>query len=317
MGRPKGSKNGMHSTIEKTCAFCNEQFNVRPSNADAQFCSRICRDTARRGVILRQEQRTCPHCGNTFLIQPHDPKKYCSLTCANTKRGIDIRGPRASTKFVTNQCPVCSIEFTAPASSQKVYCSQACARNDRSRILSKPHRSTQFVTKNCPICSISFTAHVSHRKKYCSKQCGSKSYQRRTQLVCQVCNKTYTVRAKFHNQRYCSRQCCAIGLGKTETSIERTFAVALRNAQIEVVPQFPHGQYSVDFAIPDLKIAIECDGDYWHSLPKSIKHDRMRDNYFYRNGWQTIRFSETEINTNIKNCIQRLQRAVSLRSHPE
>jgi hypothetical protein len=42
-------------------------------------------------------------------------------------------------------------------------------------------------------------------------------------------------------------------------------------------------------------LAIECDGDAWHSNPDKKAKDEYRDAQLARYGWTTIRFSETEL----------------------
>lgn len=60
---------------------------------------------------------------------------------------------------------------------------------------------------------------------------------------------------------------------------------------------FPIAQYSegmagfmIDFAFPEIKLAIEIDGEYWHNLESTKKRDRRKD-YFLKNkkGWELIR----------------------------
>lgn len=59
---------------------------------------------------------------------------------------------------------------------------------------------------------------------------------------------------------------------------------------------YPQAQYSegmagfiLDFAFPDIKLAIEIDGEYWHNLEKTKVKDRRR-NYFLgvKKGWEVI-----------------------------
>lgn len=60
-------------------------------------------------------------------------------------------------------------------------------------------------------------------------------------------------------------------------------------------PQFPLGPYHADFAIPDIRLDIECDGDYWHAHPETRAKDEQRDLELSKYGWTTIRFRESTI----------------------
>ena len=70
--------------------------------------------------------------------------------------------------------------------------------------------------------------------------------------------------------------------------------------------------YSIDFALPNLKIAIECDGDYFHINPqffpngpkdaiqrRNIGRDKAKNTFLSNRGWKIIRFWECEINSGI------------------
>lgn len=69
--------------------------------------------------------------------------------------------------------------------------------------------------------------------------------------------------------------------------------------QYPVVPQFPvrfgSKEYLIDFAIPHLKIAIEADGETFHSSPKQITHDNERDAQLAQSGWTVLRYTDSEI----------------------
>ena len=49
------------------------------------------------------------------------------------------------------------------------------------------------------------------------------------------------------------------------------------------------GGFALDFAFPEIKLAIEIDGEYWHNLEKTKAKDRRR-NYFLgvKKGWEVI-----------------------------
>lgn len=66
-----------------------------------------------------------------------------------------------------------------------------------------------------------------------------------------------------------------------------------------IVPQFEvkFGSitYPIDFAFPHLKIALEADGEAFHSSPKQIDHDKERDAKLAQLGWTVLRFKDSEI----------------------
>ena len=101
--------------------------------------------------------------------------------------------------------------------------------------------------------------------------------------------------------------------GRYFTCLENTMQIALEQANISVVPEFPirckYG-YILDFAIPDLKICIECDGEKWH--PIGNKHDRNRDGFLRGVGWTIIRFRGKEIEENIEECIKKIQEVINV-----
>lgn len=62
--------------------------------------------------------------------------------------------------------------------------------------------------------------------------------------------------------------------------------------------QYPLGRYRTDFAFPAIKLAIECDGQAWHSHPDKKAADQARDAELARFGWTTVRFSEIDLKEN-------------------
>lgn len=62
-----------------------------------------------------------------------------------------------------------------------------------------------------------------------------------------------------------------------------------------------------DIAFPLKKIAVFADGDYWHSLPKSIKRDRQVNRTLEEKGWVVLRFLGSEIRENSLVCVQKIK----------
>jgi len=91
------------------------------------------------------------------------------------------------------------------------------------------------------------------------------------------------------------------------TRIEQEFRKMLDNVVQGLKIQSPYffqykiektagGQpYVLDFAFPELKVGLECDGSVWHDNPKQVQHDRQRDYELAMRGWTIIRFDDKTI----------------------
>jgi len=93
-----------------------------------------------------------------------------------------------------------------------------------------------------------------------------------------------------------------------KTDIEKIMEEGLKKAGIIAVFQYPvrckYG-YILDYAIPESKIDIECDGEAWHKAGNS--HDRKRNAYLKSKGWIILRFTGKEIIENIQKCIDKIK----------
>jgi len=45
-----------------------------------------------------------------------------------------------------------------------------------------------------------------------------------------------------------------------------------------------------DYKVPNKKILIECDSNYWHSLPESKENDKLKNEIAEKNGFKLIRY---------------------------
>lgn len=52
--------------------------------------------------------------------------------------------------------------------------------------------------------------------------------------------------------------------------------------------------FELDIYIPSLKLGVEYDGDYWHSLPKMVEMDKRKNQECYRKGIKLIRIKESD-----------------------
>lgn len=88
-----------------------------------------------------------------------------------------------------------------------------------------------------------------------------------------------------------------------------------------------------DIVITKYKIAVFCDGDFWHGknaencvfennanfwkekIRRNIERDLENTIELRDNGWTVLRFWETEINKNLDMCVEAVIREVENRKH--
>lgn len=91
-----------------------------------------------------------------------------------------------------------------------------------------------------------------------------------------------------------------------DTAIERKVQDELAIREIGFYKHFPViGQ--PDIAFPDKKIAVFCDGDYWHTTERGLKRDAEVNEVLRNEGWLVLRYWEHEINDNIEGCIDEIE----------
>ena len=113
------------------------------------------------------------------------------------------------------------------------------------------------------------------------------------------------------------------------TDIEKKMMSEMNKRRMRYVFQYTiiHG-FHVDFAFPESKVVIECDGDYWHANPKKylkkkLNHiqirnssvDKERAKIIKSNGWKIIRFWGSQINNDVKGCVDVVEKIIKQTSH--
>jgi very-short-patch-repair endonuclease len=83
----------------------------------------------------------------------------------------------------------------------------------------------------------------------------------------------------------------------TFTPIESAMWDAIRMEGVIFYPQYPQAGFFLDFANPQAKVAIECDGFQWHM--DRVK-DYERDSKLHRLGWRVYRVSGRHCMTETK-----------------
>ncbi len=105
------------------------------------------------------------------------------------------------------------------------------------------------------------------------------------------------------------------GRGVPQSVLETRFARLLRRSRLpEAVRQHPvrHGGRLigiVDFAYPDIKLAVEADGYRWHSGRSGWEHDRARRNELTLLGWLVIHVTAADLKQRPKDTAERIREA--------
>lgn len=268
------------------CLTCNKEFfdAVRPGRPKSpKYCSPKCFQLARSKK--QAQPKTCEFCGKTFY-EIRENARFCSLQCFGKSRRKDK--PRA--------CEYCSKEFYVQPSHAERFCSRNC--------YNKAHKGPK---KICPVCNQTFeNTENQSNDTYCSRECWHNRPKTGIWKPCKNCGKDFYI-CKSHAKAtlFCSRNCRLSYQGPT--SIERLLLEELDKRTITYKFQYSVGsRFILDFAMPEIRLAIEADGVYWHSLPENQERDKRKDNYLRNQGWTILRFSGGEIRQSPATCIDKV-----------
>mgnify|MGYP001583285310 CR=1 FL=1 len=195
------------------------------------------------------------------------------------------------------KCLYCGIEKETKTTRKYIetgrnkYCSREC----------KSKAQLKGIYKTCPVCKKEFYVARASIKDYttCSLICARKfpsAWRRYPALIktCQNCGKEFRDRPSF-NSKYCCVSCYRKNIGRKggETSIEKRVKLFLISLNVFYEQEYKIGRYAIDFYIPRLNLAIECDGNYWH---RNKSRDKKKNAFLKTNHIKLLRLTEDEIN---------------------
>ncbi|MCX5365523.1 AAA domain-containing protein [Streptomyces sp. NBC_00124] len=81
-----------------------------------------------------------------------------------------------------------------------------------------------------------------------------------------------------------------------ESLFEQHVYLRLKARGYHVIPQYPAGSKRIDLVVVGARgrLAVECDGERYHSTPLQVRHDQQRDRELQRVGWTFWRIPESE-----------------------
>lgn len=102
------------------------------------------------------------------------------------------------------------------------------------------------------------------------------------------------------------------GFKKLESPIEEMFYIMAFVVGIPLEPQVKAGKYRVDFEViaperairgKEIRLGIELDGHDYHKTKQQRTHDAKRDRQLTKNGWHIIRYTGSEVYTEVWKCV--------------
>lgn len=95
---------------------------------------------------------------------------------------------------------------------------------------------------------------------------------------------------------------------QADSEFEVQVVMKLKARGYHIVQQWEVGAYRIDMVAVyrDKKIAIECDGDRYHSSPSQVQHDMERQTILERIGWTFIRIRGSEYFSQPEQTIERV-----------
>ena len=136
--------------IEKSCAHCGDSF-LSLESANRKYCCRQCQRNSRSASGTHTKE--CAHCSKKFTRVNSDESKFCSHTCASKAKS------RKETRF----CAHCNYEFIVTSTSKATCCSIRCGN------LIKPTIPLEVRTCALPECTTQFEVLPKATKTCCDR----------------------------------------------------------------------------------------------------------------------------------------------------
>ena len=121
-----------------------------------------------------------------------------------------------------------------------------------------------------------------------------------------------------------------VAIKSKDTKIEVALRKALWNKGIHYRKNYKIFDCHPDIVLTKYKIAIFCDGDFWHGkiferydVTTNVKfwHEKIRRNMerdlentieLRDNGWIVLRFWETQIKKNLQDCVSAIMKSIEI-----
>lgn len=279
--------------IVLTCQVCKKHFRVPPSESTNKFCSLQCywqnmkgKPSTNKGMHQRQSiVLTCTYCKTEFSLPPSKARRsknpYCSMICMGKDR---LKNPDS---LPTKEYLV------------DLYVSQKLSFDQIAEIISATNWTVRRLLKDndirlrkCSEWSEASWIHATEDRRQTAHETGKK-------------NGSFLLnRSPEEKMKSAVSGAIAAQTKRGPTGIERKMINELTSSEIAFTFQYEVGKkFLCDFLILNTNLIVECDGTYWHSKTAAKIRDKGKDAYLRKCGYKVLRFTDKEIDNDIKRCV--------------
>lgn len=241
-------------------------------------------------------------------------KRGYRLSEEHRKKLSDARKRRPPKLLRTQcECPECGRLFESiPESKNKSlnrdYCSNECKNKAHSRrmISNADERGRKLVRVVCFSCGKEmwkYPSVVTGEHAYCSRICQATRSKGKTYEEIFGEERATEIKEKIAIQ--------TIEHNKNMPTVTKPHLLVRGEMLRQGIEGFLTSQrvsyFEIDELNPTLKIAVEVDGDYWHSSRERKIQDRRKDSFLRNRGYQVVRIRECDVYADLEREVQRVK----------
>jgi very-short-patch-repair endonuclease/endogenous inhibitor of DNA gyrase (YacG/DUF329 family) len=213
-------------------------------------------------------------------------------------------------------CPICGKEFTTRSNVQK-YCSRKCKNDYQSRFNTEDEKIVKEFEEIIrePMYSWLRRKYIDEKWTYreIMVELGMNENARRLKRMLEhfgIPIRDSSEAVKLQHERDKSRREIfkkviatesakikkAIGnqRNRKHSTLEKAAKSIFKYFGFSPISEYAVWIYNIDFAFPDIKLAVEIDGGNWHTSDKKIEIDGEKQDYLLSQGWEIKRYKAEE-----------------------
>jgi len=188
--------------------------------------------------------------------------------------------------LIPSTCEYCGADFGAPskevARGRGRFCSRSCHYASK--------RTIPVTT--CRQCGKEFRPFSGSAGLFCSMECYNAFRRGLTseQRAALMSEATARIRGSKRSSDDLRKRAATKQTRATLSDDEIEILSALNEVGLHPVPHYAVDKYNIDFAFPDVMIAVEYNGGNWHNTPKKRAEDEIKAGFLASLGWSLLVF---------------------------